>query len=69
MQQTDLGTEAQCAKCLEYWPADEEFFYMRHGKPHSWCKACYLVAPSVLAKRSRWLDKLKTDRAASAPAH
>lgn len=38
---TELGREVRCAKCRAYWPADGDFFYMRGGVPHSWCKACY----------------------------
>lgn len=41
-RQTELGREARCSKCGEYWPADAEFFYMLRGRPHSWCKACYI---------------------------
>ena len=40
--QTELGPELWCSKCREFWPGDAEFFYMSKGKPHSWCKACYL---------------------------
>ncbi|SAI74603.1 Uncharacterised protein [Bordetella ansorpii] len=39
--ETELGTEAQCARCQEFWPADGDFFYTSNGKLHSWCKACY----------------------------
>jgi hypothetical protein len=42
-RQTELGLEARCSKCGEWWPADSEFFYMLHGRPHSWCKACYIA--------------------------
>jgi hypothetical protein len=56
-QQTELGEEVQCAKCLEFWPADVEFFYFNAGKPHSWCKACYLTDPKVIAKQQRWQEK------------
>lgn len=42
----DGERERQCAKCLEWWPADTEFFYStgRKARPklHSYCKACYL---------------------------
>jgi hypothetical protein len=53
-KQTELGEEVQCAKCLEFWPADSEFFYFSQGKPHSWCKACYRADPTVIAKNERW---------------
>ncbi len=52
-QHTELGEEVQCAKCLDFWPADPEFFYFHKGKPHSWCKACYHSDPKVIAKRRR----------------
>lgn len=62
--ETDAGTEIQCAKCHEFWPSDLEFFYFTAGRPHSWCKACYLADPKVVAKRQRSFDKLSVDRAA-----
>ena len=40
---TDLGEEKRCARCGEYWPADEEFFAAcRNNKSglHSYCRAC-----------------------------
>jgi hypothetical protein len=40
-QTTEIGREARCIKCGEFWPADLEFFYFKKGVPHSWCKACY----------------------------
>lgn len=51
--ETDAGTEVLCAKCLEFWPEDPEFYYFNKGKPHSWCKACYLSDPKQIAKRQR----------------
>lgn len=54
---TELGREVRCAKCGEFWPADSEFFFFGKGKPHSWCKACYLGDPKVLAKIQRGNDK------------
>lgn len=40
---TDLGREARCSKCKCFWPADPEFyFFQSDGRPHSWCKACYV---------------------------
>jgi RNase P subunit RPR2 len=35
--------ECQCIKCLEWWPADKEFFFTNsgHGKLMARCKACY----------------------------
>lgn len=63
--QTDLGTEVLCAKCNEYWPSDPEFFYFSGGKPHSWCKACYLADPKVMAKRKHWTDVISSRRQAA----
>lgn len=40
---TDLGAEARCSKCRDWWPADGEFYFMLRGRPHSWCKACYIA--------------------------
>jgi hypothetical protein len=42
-RETELGREARCARCGEFWPADSEFFYMYKGRPHSWCNACYIA--------------------------
>lgn len=40
---TDIGMQARCSRCGWWWPADEEFYYMQsNGKPHSWCKDCYI---------------------------
>lgn len=36
----DGHLEQQCIKCLEWWPADEEFYYPGFAT----CKACYLEA-------------------------
>jgi hypothetical protein len=49
--QTDAGTEIRCTQCGEYWPRDPEFFFYFAGKPHSWCKACYLSDPQLGARR------------------
>lgn len=34
--------EKRCAKCREYWPADNEFFHSQNRDDglHTWCKAC-----------------------------
>lgn len=41
---SELGPEARCSKCRDWWPIDREFFYFQNdGKPHSWCKACYVA--------------------------
>lgn len=39
---SELGQEVRCSKCRQFWPADQEFFFISHGRPHSWCKACYI---------------------------
>jgi hypothetical protein len=62
MRETELGTEVQCAKCEEFWPADPEFFYFGRRGPHSWCKACYLGSDCFHAKRERWLAKQRATR-------
>lgn len=62
--ETDAGTEIRCSKCNEFWPIDPEFYFIHKTRgPHSWCKACYLADPKVIAKRQRSLDKLATTRA------
>lgn len=48
---TELGEEARCAKCRDFWPADGEFFHTIRGKPHSWCKACYVEDQVAKGKR------------------
>lgn len=56
--ETDAGTEIQCAKCKDFWPADTEFYFFTPSKGyHSWCKACYREDPKVLAKVQRGLAK------------
>ena len=43
--ETEMGFEKQCGMCEEFWPLDEEFWYVL-GKctllerEHSYCKAC-----------------------------
>lgn len=66
--ETELGVEAQCARCKEFWPADNEFFYMSKGRPHSWCKACYLADEKTQQKKQRWIDKQRAARAAGSEA-
>lgn len=58
---TELGEEIQCVMCSEFWPRDPEFFYYSKGKPHSWCKACYVGNPKIVEsrKRQREADKGK----------
>lgn len=51
--ETELGTEAQCSRCFDFFPADTEFFFASKGKAHSWCKACHVEAPSQVAKSHR----------------
>lgn len=62
--QTDIGTEVLCSKCNEFWPADLEFFYFCKGRPHSWCKACYLADEKVIEKKKRDIAKQAAKRAA-----
>jgi recombinational DNA repair protein (RecF pathway) len=62
---TELGEEIQCAKCKEFWPADVEFFYFSHGRPHSWCKACYRNDPKIIAKNERWIQKQAAQRSSN----
>jgi hypothetical protein len=61
-RETELGCECRCAHCNDWWPADAEFFYMHKGVPHSWCKACYSNAPSVLARRAKCTAKQRAVR-------
>lgn len=56
-RETDLGTEQQCTKCCEFWPADGEFFYSNRKGLYSYCKACYFDMPSVRAKLGRGVPK------------
>lgn len=43
--------EKQCARCREFWPADEEFFTrLSDGRLHSYCRAC--VAERVAELRA-----------------
>ncbi|WP_336726234.1 hypothetical protein [Achromobacter ruhlandii] len=63
--ETELGTEIQCSRCKDFWPADGEFFYTARGKLHTWCKACYLSDEKVIQKTERWKAKLRADRAAT----
>lgn len=50
--ETELGTEARCAKCLDFWPVDKEFYFFDvRGRPHSWCKACYTADRVAKGKR------------------
>lgn len=62
--ETELGTEIQCAKCLEFWPAEKDFFYFNKGRPHSWCKDCYRNDPKQIAKAERQRAELNARRAA-----
>lgn len=61
--ETDAGTEVLCAKCREFWPEDPEFFFFAKGKPHSWCKACYMADPKQIAKKQRSSAKQMAKRA------
>jgi len=56
---TELGLEKRCARCREYYPADEEFFFAQKGNApgvpplHSWCKACYIDYRRTVSLRTR----------------
>lgn len=50
-RETELGTECRCSRCHEWWPADAEFFFMCKGKPHTWCKACYIANDAAVGRR------------------
>ncbi len=63
---TELGEEVQCAKCKDFWPEDSEFYYFTRGKPHSWCKDCYINDDKMKAKVQRFLDKVRKPASAAA---
>ena len=37
---TDVGLEAKCTCCNDYWPFDSEFFHRQGDKLMGRCKAC-----------------------------
>lgn len=39
----DGELERRCARCRDYWPADDEFFFTGPyaDRLHCYCKACY----------------------------
>lgn len=44
VRETIDGVEKYCARCVEWWPGDREFFFAQPGGIlglHSVCKACY----------------------------
>ncbi len=47
----DGEVEQQCIECLEWWPADEEFYYKNFAR----CKACYLGAKYAKRRSERKL--------------
>ncbi|HUH59214.1 MAG TPA: hypothetical protein VL001_03975 [Candidimonas sp.] len=63
---TELGEEVKCAKCNDFWPADSEFFFFNRGKPHSWCKDCYVNDDKMKAKVRRYIDKSRAPARAAA---
>jgi hypothetical protein len=63
--ETELGTEVQCCRCGEFFPADSEFFYSTKGRPHSWRKACCSEAP-ITAAKAKQSEALQPDRGATA---
>lgn len=45
LMETELGIERRCARCREFWPADDPEFWQRitkRGRPawHAYCRAC-----------------------------
>jgi len=46
-----------CSKCKEQ--KDVGFFYLRKGKPDSWCKMCYKDANTKYVKTDEWKIKKK----------
>jgi hypothetical protein len=41
LKRGELGLERLCVKCKDYWPLDDEFwFVLTDGRLHSYCKAC-----------------------------
>lgn len=52
-RQTEIGDEVQCARCKDYWPADDEFFQMPKGRPHSYCKDCANNSPKNIERRAK----------------
>lgn len=69
-RETEIGIEVQCARCKDFWPEDEEFYFLQDGRAHSWCKACYRGDHKVLAKVERWKARQRKHAAApqAAPA-
>ena len=61
--ETELGVEAQCSRCEEFFPADREFFFASKGRVHSWCKACASETPSMVAKAERRKAQRATESA------
>ena len=57
--------EKRCAKCRDYWPADNEFFHSQNRDDglHPWCKACcsesQAVRTTALAKAKGILSQVK----------
>lgn len=39
-RETELGQEQLCDKCLDWWPADPEFFALKGEGLDCRCKAC-----------------------------
>lgn len=63
---TELGDEVKCSKCNDFWPADSEFFFFNKGRPHSWCKDCYVNDDKMKAKVQRYIDKNRAPARAAA---
>lgn len=45
------GLYKQCSGCKEFWPADSDFFYIKHGAQgdglQNYCRACLLEAKAT----------------------
>lgn len=56
---TELGTERRCTKCGEFWPEDNEFWYIGNRRDQNKpciqqpCKACYVELPSRKVRRAK----------------
>lgn len=56
--------ERLCTRCREYWPADAEFFTVKDGSYHSWCRAC--CAEATMRARAKKAGRRMTVAAAAA---
>lgn len=44
---SDIGLEKRCPDCGDWWPVDDEFYFVQRERgverPSACCKACYLA--------------------------